>query len=297
MKRIRIVGLCLMAAFAIGAVASSTASAVTVIKPEVGRCVKAAVPAEGLYTSAACTLQQKPKKTGAYEWLPGPGPNAGLSGTAGASTLESAAGKISCKHQTIAGVVLNEYNEHVNAVTFTGCESKAAKVKCETSKANGNNTAGTILDLPAEGTLGLIKAPTKAGIDLQGVVPPGKELEEAGFTTNLLAFYECGAKTQGDGTGAQELAEGGLEGEITATNKMTTKVTLKFLKSALATATKANQKPEEFVAPSQATTANQHITSWSFAGGPPSVLPANQTNTDAILYEEAIELRTENTPG
>jgi hypothetical protein len=50
MKRIRTVGLCLAMACAVGALASASASAET-IAPEIGRCVKAAEPAEGLYTT------------------------------------------------------------------------------------------------------------------------------------------------------------------------------------------------------------------------------------------------------
>jgi hypothetical protein len=65
MRRIRMVGLCLVAMFAIGALAASMAQAAS---PEWGRCEKTK---GGKYKEAAClteATQKKGKYTGKYEW-------------------------------------------------------------------------------------------------------------------------------------------------------------------------------------------------------------------------------------
>ena len=64
MKRVRSVGCCLIAAFAITAVAAATASAAEA--PEVGRCVKVA-PGTGHFSANTCKKEEKPGKFGEYE--------------------------------------------------------------------------------------------------------------------------------------------------------------------------------------------------------------------------------------
>ncbi|MGP0100939.1 MAG: hypothetical protein ACLPUT_04860 [Solirubrobacteraceae bacterium] len=67
MKRIRTVGLCLVAAFAFGALVASAAQAAG---PEWGRCVSVK---KGFYSDSNCQTrdESKGKPKGKFEWLPG----------------------------------------------------------------------------------------------------------------------------------------------------------------------------------------------------------------------------------
>ena len=66
MKRIRIIALCLVAAFALSAIAATGASAEEA--PEIGRCKKVTVKKSGKYGTVTCTSL---KAGGEYEWTPG----------------------------------------------------------------------------------------------------------------------------------------------------------------------------------------------------------------------------------
>jgi hypothetical protein len=128
MKRIRIVGLCLIAAFAISIVASSVASAAQPVfytKAEVG-VASGAVP---------------------------------FTGTLGAAFLEGKSGtKITCTGGTAVGEVTGPTTTKGNVTTFTGCE--VSSFKCESGA-----TEGTIVTKVLEGTLGNVTA-TIAGVRL-----------------------------------------------------------------------------------------------------------------------------------
>jgi len=67
MKRIKTVGLCLVAVFAFGALAASAAQAAG---PEWGRCASVK---KGFYSDSNCTTrdEKKGKPKGKFEWLPG----------------------------------------------------------------------------------------------------------------------------------------------------------------------------------------------------------------------------------
>lgn len=69
MRRVRVVGLCVIGALAISAVAVSSASAAA---PEFGRCIKKATKGGEGYSNAGCTLAVS--ASAKYEWAPGPGP-------------------------------------------------------------------------------------------------------------------------------------------------------------------------------------------------------------------------------
>jgi hypothetical protein len=66
MRHLRMVGLCLVAVFAIAAVAATSASAL----PEWGKCEKVA-PKTGAFTDANCTVKAKPLNSGEFKWLKG----------------------------------------------------------------------------------------------------------------------------------------------------------------------------------------------------------------------------------
>ena len=71
MRRLSTIGLCLVAALAIGTVAAASASAEA---PEYGRCIKKSKIEGAGFSSASCTKAVATKAK--YEWAPGPGPNA-----------------------------------------------------------------------------------------------------------------------------------------------------------------------------------------------------------------------------
>src|SRR3954451_13240558 len=83
MKRMRILGLALVAVFAISALAASGASAT----PAWYECAKAAVKNTGEYTDKACTLESAGKNTGKYNLQPGIGKGKAFKTKGGAATL------------------------------------------------------------------------------------------------------------------------------------------------------------------------------------------------------------------
>jgi len=121
MKRIRIVGLCLIAAFAISIVASSVASAAQPV----------------FYTKAEVGVAS------------GPVP---FTGTLGAAFLEGKSGtKITCTAGTATGEVTGPTTEKNAVTTFTGCATNG--FKCESGA-----TEGVIVTNVLEGTLGQVAA-------------------------------------------------------------------------------------------------------------------------------------------
>jgi hypothetical protein len=71
MSRLRMIGLCLVAVVAIGAVAAASASAEA---PEYGRCIKKAKTEGAGFSDANCNSAVGAE--GKYEWIAGPGPKA-----------------------------------------------------------------------------------------------------------------------------------------------------------------------------------------------------------------------------
>jgi hypothetical protein len=124
MKRIRIVGLCLVAAFAMSAVAAGTASATI---PE--------------FLTKAVVGETAPT-------------NIPLSGTVGVAVLETVAkNKVECKDAAgtaISGTVTSKNTTAKNVTKFTEC--KSGEFVCE------NAGAGIIETKPLEGELGPITA-------------------------------------------------------------------------------------------------------------------------------------------
>jgi hypothetical protein len=133
MRRIRVVGLCLVSVFALSAIASATASAEP---PEFGQCLKIAKGVEkklSLYDSAKCikhasedggTEAEKLKK-GNYEWVPGPKPGENsFTRAGGVVTAVSTNGEsLTCQSEEATGHYIvggNNKEEELN-VTFKKC--------------------------------------------------------------------------------------------------------------------------------------------------------------------------------
>jgi hypothetical protein len=149
MKRIRIVGLCLVAVFAMSAIASASASAET---PEYTykTCIKASPKESGKYNDKLCTVASKGgKKEGDYElaeW--NKGKKVTFTGKNGESTLDSyipeneaepwtggtIVGTVVCKSGKSAGTLTGPKTSTVT-VEFKTCTSEGKKCTSAGEKA------------------------------------------------------------------------------------------------------------------------------------------------------------------
>jgi hypothetical protein len=253
MKRIRIVGLCLIAALAMTAITAASASAAA---PEYGKCTKVA-KGTGKMSAATCTLE---KAGGSYEWQP-------LAGTvtfttaikeATLATLETVKKeKVVCKGETSTGSFLNA-KEVETTPTFTGCE--AFKLKCSTP----GQPEGTIAVAALQGELGVEKK--------------GETAVKNKIASNLYAQGNKGGQIV-------EFSCGGFVIKVKAevlfpvsANKMLATATVKF------TASKGKQKPEKFEGGPKETLES------SFSGGP--FEQSGQTITTIQKNATAVEANT-----
>src|SRR5579884_1629353 len=186
MKRMRIVGLCLVAAFAFSAIAVASASAEVLPNGQFGTCVKTT---GGKYANAGCT-EEKAGKT-IYEWHP---LAAGVHLTSKmkestSATLETEKGtKVVCKKETGAGEVNNngEGRGEAQNVTATFSECSSSGVPCQ----NKGGTSGVINTNTLSGVTGVEKAFIKEG---KLIIAKDKMAEELhGPGGGLLAEFECG---------------------------------------------------------------------------------------------------------
>jgi hypothetical protein len=160
MKRIRIVGLCLVAVFAMSAIASASASAEEL---SYKTCIKAVPKESGKFNDKACTVASKGgKKEGDYElgaW--NAGKKTTFTGKNGVSTLDSyipeneatpwtggtVVGAVTCKSGKSAGSITGPKTGSVK-VEFKTCTSEGKK--CTSAGAK----AGTIVTQPLLSILG-----------------------------------------------------------------------------------------------------------------------------------------------
>jgi hypothetical protein len=187
MKRMRIMGICLVAAFALTAIGAGTASAL----PEIGRCV---AKAGGKYKDSNCV--SKVTTGGTFERVKS-AEKTGFTATSGTSFLEGKSGlKVVCSASTAVGKYDADGSPaSIKAVegvvaTFTGCGIPAVGVKCNT-KGNGE---GVIKTQILEGNLGYInKAAKEVGQELHPATKGGMFAEfdcTAGFH---IVVKECNA--------------------------------------------------------------------------------------------------------
>jgi hypothetical protein len=196
MKRMRILGLALVAVFALAAVVASGASAA----PAFFECAKTSKNAEkkyeGKYTDKLCS-SESPTKEGKYELKEGIGKGKGLKGSApGTSKLHTnIPGKgdvpVECaKAKDTASV--EAPNKIVKAVTvFSKC--KAAGAPCQSGSKKE-----TIETVPLSGELGIISAsPLKVGV----VLTPESETYFAQFDCTGVAHVRTMGAVIGQQTG------------------------------------------------------------------------------------------------
>jgi hypothetical protein len=212
MKRLGILGACLVAAFSISAVATATEEL-----PEIGRCAKPAGAATHRYATSNCTLKSEGESTGKYEWEPGPGAKASFTSTAEATELETVGKtKLKCHGGTAKGELTGPKTDTAT-ITFTECEYGG--VVCSTPGAG----TGELVTSQLAGTLGYISG--------AGTGKPVVGIRLAPVTGTQFAGVECG--------GVAVSISGSVVGLLTAQiNKMSLTSTLKFK------ATAGKQSPE-----------------------------------------------------
>ena len=240
MRHIRMLGLCLVAALALGAYAVSSASAL----PEWGKCE---AKAHGKYSDANCTVKAA-RGAGSFEWRKGKavgpvkfsGANVGSGGVL-SSTLEQCANEkyeyhriprskcvggietlkasIECESETNTGETFGASEVRNVLVTFRGCKLFGS-TPCENQV-----TEGEVVVDPLKGKLGYInKAEKKVGLLLE---PSKKHGEFANFHCYHLGVG-VGVGSTKEGAFYKPEKTGGYDGiisPITPVNTMTNSYT------------------------------------------------------------------------
>jgi len=264
MKRMRIMGLCLVAAFAAAAVASTSALAAPA--PHYGTCVKKAKAEGAGFSDAGCT---KPVASAAkYEWVKG-GAN-GVTYTTKIKELTKATletkkkEKVVCSGETSTGTILNE-TETETTPTFTGCET--LKKPCSTP----GQAEGTIAVQALQGELGVEKVTIKEGKEVPTSNKIASNLYKQGNRGGEIVEFEC--------VGFVIKVKGTVLFPVT-TNKMLATATIKFAASG------GKQKPEKFE------TGPKEILESKFGGG--LFEQSGQTITTIQKNSKAIEVSSIN---
>jgi hypothetical protein len=265
MKRIRIAGLCLVAMFAMSAVASASASAET---PEYTykTCTKASPKESGKYNNKTCTIESKGgKKEGDYElteW--NKGKKVTFTGKNGESTLDSyipesesepwtggeVVGKIVCKSGKSKGELTGPKTSTVT-VEFKSCSTEGKKC------ASAGEKAGTIKTFPLTSTL-------VAGTS-------GESLSLVEGTSGTSAEFNC--------EGLEVVTTGDLNG----VNSGNVGVIAKEGKQTFSVNAKGGQEPVFNQSPPFAAFLLSKIT-------PPGITLPSGENTTSTLKGEAMEI-------
>jgi hypothetical protein len=254
MRRISLLGICLVAMLATSAIAVAGASAAP---PELGRCVKVAKGRVGKYKDAGCEKGEVTAK-GTYEWEPGAIKNK-FTSTSAKSTFETVTKlRIACTSDADTGEYLPGNNkEDLETITDSGCaiSGPVGSTKVKGPCQSIGSPAGTIVTSPLRSLLGFIKAPNEVGVDLSSVT--GGPIAELGCAGVVISIT------------------GSVIAPITPISKMTTTFKEKF---------KAHigiQSPEKFEGqPPDTLTC-------TVAGTP---LPCGLTSTETITNEELLEI-------
>jgi hypothetical protein len=205
MRRFKIVGLCLVAAFAFGAIATSAASAA---KPEWLDCYKVA-KGTGTYPSKeACAKSEKAGEE-PREWVLSK-PNL-FTSTGGVSKLKAGGMTVSCESVMNKGEITGPKTGLV-LVAFLGCKLSGTFACTSGGSAGSEEIKTSSLHM----TLGYIKktAPIEVGVALEGT---GTEGSLAEFTCDEGKFT---AKVKGS-----------VIGVMTPINEETSNFTLTFAES------------------------------------------------------------------
>lgn len=183
MARTRIIGLCLIVAFAMGAVAAGASAQA----PSFGRCLKTKEGGGAKYTTAKCTVVASGEKEN-LEWYPAFGESKPLEKAAFTTAIQPAtlaalttvAGtKIVCRQATSGGAYTSDKTVGGIVLKFTECESGGGKCN------SAGKGVGQITWNELEGSLGIWKTGETAAKD-----KPGISLKPS--TGELLVEFSCG---------------------------------------------------------------------------------------------------------
>jgi hypothetical protein len=168
MKRMRILGLCLVAAFALSVVAVSSASAA----PAFYECAK---DKGGKYEDKACSKEAKEVKKEKYELKEGIAKGKVFKGKGKKATLHTPAigGEITCTGFKDEGKLSSPTTEEKVVSIFTGCATQGKKC------VSAGEKAGTIKTFDLDGGIGEISGGSGVGVDLKAE------------TGKYLAEFEC----------------------------------------------------------------------------------------------------------
>lgn len=274
MKRMRMMGLTLVAVFALGAVAASSAFAL----PEVGRCVAKA--GTGKYKNANCTEKAGSKTTEKqFEFQKEITKNQ-FTSAGGEGILETAAGtKVVCKTQSATG----QYDVDISPTTgkqlptnevekviakFQGCAIPALGITCKTAGA----PEGEIVTNALAGKLGYISGKgTKTPVVGQELHPELKK--------GLFATFECGG-----GAAVVKVGEGPGKGgdciiaPVGPANVSSTTVEQKY------SGASGVQNPQHFEGSTKICNLESNLNGGAFER-------ATQQLTTTVTSEEALEIK------
>ncbi len=173
MNRIRIIGLALVAVFAISAVAVASASAAL---PEFRQCQKVAIAKTGEWNNNICT-EKNATKEGEFEKLPIKN-NIKFTSTSGESVLKAGFGSVKCKKDKDSGETVSPTHITVT-VTFEECKDSLART-CTTA----GQAAGVIKTFLLKGWLIYLNPPTNTTVGI---------FLDASVGTKF-ATWECGTE-------------------------------------------------------------------------------------------------------
>jgi len=269
MKRMRIVGLCLVAAFALSAIGAGSASAL----PEIGRCV---AKAGGKYSDANCTVKAK-TGTGTTEFVK----NAikkKFTTVGGEGVLEGASGiQIKCTAQSATGEYLEKgatpstKEVHNVVAKFTGCTIPLFGAPCQTK----GHASGEIVTTSLKGKLSYTSGKKTPAVKVnQGLSP---EIKKKGF-----ALFECPP------TGIEVyVGEGPEKGHETILANIGPVNTMSTTATQVYAGSKGKQEPN-FVEGKATVIDNLE----SSTGGPKGTFErSDQTLETVLTNEEALEIK------
>jgi hypothetical protein len=309
MRRVRIIGLCVIAALAISAVAVASASAAA---PEFGRCIKKAKAEGSGFSNAGCTtsvesgakyewtnslsttkFESKGRFVGTTKykrciiWFGEPEPRKkellekwGYTAKECEETIEKEEGKEEAVLETIhgekvecAGVsATGEYTSPKTVSvnsTFTGCTT--TEFEQEVSCQSAGASSGEVVIKPLTGELGIIKKESLPTSNTVGI-------SLAPTSGTVITEFECGPFFPGTlNIYAKLVTTGSVIHQVT-TNKMLLEENEKFSQS------KGLQKPENFDG------GEKDVLESSLDGGAP--VQAGESLLTRLFNEEKIEVNT-----
>jgi len=268
MKRMRIMGLCLVAVFAFTAFAASSAFAL----PEFARCQ---ANLNGKYKDSNCNEKAKTIESEEQFELVKTYEKVGFTSAGGAGVLETEAGtRIECTAQSASGKIDVDLgstgkqlpSKQVESVVakFNGCALPLIGAKCNSA----GSAEGEIITKELEGELGYIKKATKeVGQRLTPTIKKGK-----------FAEFECSSAakvTVGEGGG-----KGGncIIAPVKPVNTSSTGGEEVYSGAA------GKQSPQSFETPIKTCNLESNLNGGAFER-------ATQALTTVLLFEEAYEVR------